>query len=128
MRRHLDQIVSSGGTMFRPAGMGVYPLLNLTETKDDYRIRAELPGVSAEDLDIQATGRNITISGSRKLDKDEKARYHRREREAGNFSRALAMPGDIDRDKIEASLTDGILTVTVPKSEKQKPKQISIKS
>lgn len=128
MRRYLDQLMGQADTGFRMPRAGVFPLINLTETKKDYILRAELPGVKAEDLDIQATGRNITISGERKIEPDPDATYHRREREAGTFSRALTLPGDIDRDQIDASLKNGVLTVTVPKSEKAKPRQIEIKS
>ena len=128
MRRYLDQLMGQAGTGVRVPRAGVFPLLNLTENKTAYILRAELPGVQAEDLDIQATGRNITITGQRKIEPDPKATYHRRERESGKFSRAVTLPGDIDRDKIEASLKNGVLTVTVPKSEKAKPRQIEIKA
>ena len=127
MKRHLDQIFSQVGQA-RPTqrSAGVYPLLNLTETKDAYIIRAELPGVTAETLDIQATGRNISITGERRIPVDRSAKYHRREREAGRFSRALTLPSDIDRDRIEATLKDGVLKITLNKSEQAKPKQIRI--
>ena len=128
MRRYLDRLAGQLDTGYRVPRAGVFPLINLTETKTAYILRAELPGVQAADLDIQATGRNMTISGERKIAPDPKATYHRREREAGKFSRALTLPGDIDRDAIEASLKDGLLTVTVPKAEKAKPRQIEIKS
>ncbi|MFW6082012.1 MAG: Hsp20/alpha crystallin family protein [Desulfosalsimonas sp.] len=128
MRRYLDQLMGQSETGFRLPRSGVFPLINLTETKDSYILRAELPGVNAEDLDIQAAGRNITISGERKIEPDPNATYHRRERGAGSFSRALTLPGDIDRDRIEASLKDGVLTVTVAKEEKAKARQIEIKS
>lgn len=128
MRRYLDQMMGQSETGFRVPAAGVFPLVNLTETKDSYVLRAELPGVKAEDLDIQATGRNITIAGERKIEPDPNARYHRREREAGRFSRALTLPGDIDREKIEAAFNNGVLTITIPKSEKAMPRQIAIKS
>ncbi|MFW5975338.1 MAG: Hsp20/alpha crystallin family protein [Desulfosalsimonas sp.] len=128
MRRYLDQLMGQSDAGFRMPRAGVFPLINLTETKDSYILRAELPGVNAEDLDIQATGRNITITGERKIEPDPGATYHRREREAGSFSRALTLPGDIDRDRIEASLKDGVLTLTVAKAEKAKARQIEIKS
>ena len=107
---------------------GVFPLINLTENKDNYYIRAELPGVQADALDIQATGNSIAISGERKIaDRTGTARYHRREREAGKFSRMLDLPGEINADKVMASLADGILSVVIPKAEKAKPKQIAVK-
>jgi HSP20 family protein len=78
-------------------------------------------------LDIQCTGKNITISGERRIHpENENARYHRREREAGKFSRVLTMPSDIDSDRIEARLENGVLTVMVPKAEAAKPRQIKV--
>ena len=106
---------------------GVFPSINLTEDKDHYYIRAELPGISAEDLEIQATGNNLSISGERKIeDEKDNVRYHRKEREEGKFSRAISLPGDVNPDGVGASLTNGILKVSVPKAEKAKPKQIVI--
>lgn len=127
VRRYLDQVRGQADAGYRIPQAGVFPLVNLTETKENYILRAELPGVNAEDLDIQATGRNINISGQRTIEPDPNARYHRRERESGWFSRALTLPGDIDREKIEAQLTNGVLTLTIAKSEKARPKQIQIK-
>ena len=107
---------------------GVFPLVNLTEDQHSYRVRAELPGMKAEDLDVQVLGRNLTISGERKIQSEGKdAKYHRRERESGKFSRVLGLPGDIDADKVQAQLVNGLLTVTIPKSEAAKPKQIAVK-
>ena len=108
---------------------GVFPLINLTEDKDRYRIRAELPGVKSDELDIQATGNTISISGERKISTEgETAKYHRKEREAGKFSRIISMPDEVDPEKVEADLKDGILTITIPKAEVVKPKQIAVKS
>ena len=128
MRQQMDDLfsrVSDGGLPSLHAG--VFPAINLAEDKDKYYIRAELPGISAEDLDIQATGSNLSISGERKISAEkEDVRYHRREREAGKFSRAISLPGDIDPEGVSASLANGILKVSVPKAEKAKPRQIAI--
>ena len=106
---------------------GVFPTINLTEDPESYYLRAELPGISAEDLDIQAIGNKLSISGERKIPSEKgDVRYHRREREAGKFSRLINLPGDIDAEGVEASLADGVLSVRVPKSEKAKPRQIAI--
>jgi HSP20 family protein len=108
---------------------GVFPLINVTEDKDNYYIRAELPGIRAEDLELSVTGETLSLSGERKLQSEgEKVKYHRREREGGKFNRIFTLPGLIDTDKVEAKNSDGILTVTLPKSEKAKPKQISVKN
>jgi len=128
MRRQFDRFMNlySTGSQ-RPAGAGVFPQLNVTEDAGRFYLRAELPGVKSDDLDIQATGKNISISGERTIHSEkDNARYHRREREAGKFSRVLTMPSDIDADRIEAKLKNGILTVMVPKAETAKPRQIKV--
>ncbi|MCU0600725.1 MAG: Hsp20/alpha crystallin family protein, partial [Desulfobacterales bacterium] len=76
----------------------------------------------------ETTDNNITISGERKLAETvQNAKYHRREREYGRFSRVVSMPKHFNRDKIDAKLNDGILTIVIPKSEAEKPKQITVK-
>jgi HSP20 family protein len=107
---------------------GVFPLINLTENKDSFFIRAELPGMSSADLDMQATSNSVSISGERKIPAENKeAKYHRREREAGMFSRVVGLPSEIDPDKVEANMVNGILTVVVPKAQAAKPRQISVR-
>ena len=107
---------------------GVFPLVNLTEERDNYYIRAELPGMKADELNISVTGNGVSIAGERKISAEgDNVRYHRREREAGTFSRMIGLPGEVNPDKVDATFKDGILTVTVPKAEKAKPKQITIK-
>ena len=123
----LSDMLRKGRTQTGFAGAGVFPLINLTEDHDGYHVRAELPGMSADSLNIQVVGRNLTISGERNIPAEgQDARYHRREREAGAFSRVVVLPGDIDANKVSASMTNGLLTVTLPKSESSKPKQISV--
>jgi len=130
MRRHMDRLFEglSGRLLSEPTA-GVFPLVNVTEGSDNYYVRAELPGVKSGDMDISVTGTSLSISGERKIPpEDEKANYHRREREAGKFSRMINLPGQIDTSKVEAHCTDGVLTVVLPKSEVAKPKQITIKT
>jgi len=130
LRRDMEQRFQHVlGRTYRPETAGVFPLINLTENKDNYYARAELPGLKAEELNISATGRNLILSGERKISaKGDDVNFHRREREAGSFNRIIALPGDIDADKVEAALVDGVLTVTIPKAEAAKPKQIRVKS
>ncbi len=130
MRRQMDRLFAglSGRLLSEPTA-GVFPLVNVTESSDNYYVRAELPGVKSGDMDISVTGTSLSISGERKIPpEDDKANYHRREREAGKFSRMINLPGQIDTSKVEARCTDGILTVVLPKSEAAKPKQITIKA
>ncbi|UCE51918.1 MAG: Hsp20/alpha crystallin family protein [Desulfobacterales bacterium] len=129
MRRQMDRLFEDAMTPHQLPQAGVFPLINLTEDKDKYYVRAELPGVKGDELDIQVTGNNLAISGERKIAAEkEGTRYHRREREAGKFSRIIGLPGDIDSDKVDAKLESGILTVVVSKAEAAKPKQITIRS
>ena len=130
MRRQMDWLSGglSSGLFGQPAA-GVFPLMNVTENKDNYYVRAELPGLNADELDISVTGDTLSIAGERKLPiEDEKAQYHRREREAGRFSRIVSLPAQIDAGKVEAHCADGVLTVTLPKAEAAKPKQITVKA
>jgi len=130
LRRQMDLLVGGlSGELGRESVSGVFPLMNVTEDKDNYYIRAELPGFKADDLEISVTGNTMSISGERKLDvDDENAQYHRREREFGKFSRIITLPTQIDTNKVEAHCEDGVLTVTLPKAEEAKPKQITVKA
>jgi HSP20 family protein len=115
------------GYVHPPAG--VFPLTNATEDKENYYVRAELPGLKAADLDIHVTGNSLSIAGERKIPEEKKnAKYHRRERESGTFSRMITLPGQINTAKVQATCVDGVLTVTLPKAADAKPKQISVKS
>ena len=127
MRQQLDQIFEDSAAPHQRIRAGVFPLINLTEDKDNYFVRAELPGIKAEELDIQVTANNLSISGERKIAAEEEAKYHRRERDAGRFSRIIGLPGDINSEKVDAKMENGILTIVVAKAEAAKPKQITVK-
>ena len=127
LRQQMDRLYEGTTGAFQRTHAGVFPLINLTEDANHYTVRAELPGMKAEELDIQVTSNNLSISGERKIESEEEgAKYHRRERDAGRFSRSLGLPGEIDSNKVEAKLENGILTVIVAKAEVAKPKQISV--
>ena len=128
MRRQFDHLFGDDpGSRRGLLGAGVFPPINMTEDTDKFYIRAELAGVKSEDIEMQATVKNLSITGERKIEaENEGVRYHRREREAGKFSRIITMPTEIDPDRIEARMSDGILTIRVPKAEAVKPRQITI--
>jgi len=130
MRRELDRLSGDfSGSVFRLPSAGVFPLVNVTEDPDNYYVRAELPGVKTDELGISVTGDTLTLSGERKLpEENEKASYHRREREAGSFSRVISLPSRLNVDKVKAHAEDGVLTVVLPKAESAKPRQIAVKS
>ena len=130
MRRQMDWL-TSGLTrgLWREPAAGVFPLMNVTEDKDNFYVRAELPGLKADDLDISVTADTLSISGERKHPlEDEKAKYHRREREAGRFSRIVGLPTQVNTGEVNARCADGVLTVVLPKAEAAKHRQIAVKA
>lgn len=128
MRRQMDNLMQGiSGDVARSVPAGVFPLVNLSEDTENYYVRAELPGVKGDDLDIKADGRSISLSGERKIEiEGNGVKYHRREREAGKFARMVSLPGEIDPEKVSASLKDGLLKVVVPKAEAVKPRAIKV--
>jgi len=109
------------------SGATVFPALNVFEDKDILIIKAELPGVQAEDLDISLEGDTLTIKGKRETHHDgAKLSYHRREIEAGNFSRAVSLPIKVDPETVSAKLTNGLLTITMEKAAEVKPRQVNV--
>jgi len=129
MFREMDQLTGAltGRSTFRLVPPRVFPAVNITESKDSYHVRAELPGMKAEDIELQVKGRNLAISGERRISSEgDHVKYHRSEREAGRFSRMISLPGDIDEDRVDAKMVNGVLTVTLAKSEASKPKQITV--
>jgi HSP20 family protein len=127
-RREFDRLFSGFGDYGKAAvKSGVFPAVNLTQNAHHYILRAELPGIDPGHLNITSADNAIAISGERKIESEEGVRYHRSERDAGKFSRVINLPGEIDPEKIEANLKNGILTILIPKAEKVKPRQITVK-
>jgi HSP20 family protein len=107
---------------------GWLPSVDLYEDRDHLVLKAELPGMKKEDIDISLHGDVLTLTGERKEEETyEKAETYRAERFLGKFQRSFTLPVSVDGDKVQASYKDGILTVILPKSEEAKPKQIEVK-
>jgi HSP20 family protein len=107
---------------------GWLPAVDLHEDRDHLVLRAELPGMKKEEIDISLHGDVLTLSGERKEEKRfEEAETYRQERFLGRFQRAFTLPVAVDADKVDASYKDGVLTVHLPKAENAKPKQIEVK-
>lgn len=103
------------------------PPVDIQETDNGYRLQAELPGLTKDDIQITLENNVLRLSGERKFEKDvKKENYHRIERSYGRFSRSFALPQQVDSEKVEAKFENGVLTLTVPKSEKARPRRISI--
>ena len=113
---------------YGPSGRGVFPPVNVFGDKDHALVRMEVPGVAPENLAIRAEGRTLTVSGKRELPELPKGSFHRRERNAGEFSRSIQLPEDLDLSQSEASVKNGMLTIRIPKREEAKPRTISVKA
>ncbi len=109
-----------------PSAGGSYPPLNIFRKGDDFTLVAELPGISSSDLDIQVKGRTVRLSGSKPVKYPEKASVHRRERLQGRFDRSITLPVEVDQDRATAAYRDGVLAVTLPRAERDKPRSIRI--
>ncbi|HXT10929.1 MAG TPA: Hsp20/alpha crystallin family protein [Candidatus Angelobacter sp.] len=106
---------------------GSAPALDVFEDKDNFVVKAELPGMKKEDIDVSLHDGTLSISGERKSDKKwEDAEVYRAERFFGRFQRTVALPSAVDAAKIKAQYKDGVLTITLPKAEEAKPKQIDV--
>ncbi len=104
------------------------PLVDIIEDDKEYLIKAELPEMRKEDVKVTVENGVLTLSGERKLEKEEKGKkYHRIERSYGSFVRSFSLPDDADADKVSAEFKDGVLKVHVAKSEAARPKQIEVK-
>lgn len=103
------------------------PAVDMYETPDSIVLRAELPGLSRDDIDIQVRDNILTFKGERRLEKEVKGEnYLRVERACGGFQRAFTLPAAVQAEKIRAVFKDGVLDVNIPKGEEAKPKQIKI--
>jgi HSP20 family protein len=103
--------------------------MNITQDDDNFYLRAEIPGIKPADLSISALRNRVSISGKREIPREhDRVSYHRKERPEGGFNRAVTLPTEVDAERVDARYTDGILTLTLPKAEQAKPRQITVKS
>ena len=138
--RELDTIQSEMNRLFNtffepnqgngsaaPTGRRWIPAMDLVETEEDFVLRADLPGLSEEDVNIELEDNVLTISGERKAAHEErKEGYYRVERASGAFSRSLTLPEGVDPERVRASFDRGVLEVRIPKPEQRKPRKVTI--
>jgi HSP20 family protein len=106
---------------------GVFPILNMYEDEEKVYVTAEIPGITAKDLNITVENDKLTIRGERKImEKDQKVNIHRQERESGSFRRVIGLPTKIDSGAVSAVTRNGILEITLPKAKEAKPRQITV--
>jgi HSP20 family protein len=105
------------------------PSVDIYETENELVVKADLPDVDLKDIDVRVENQTLTIAGERKFEKQDSAKgYHRIERSYGNFTRSFAVPNSFDTDKIAASFKNGVLSVSLPKKDAAKPRQIKIEA
>jgi HSP20 family protein len=130
LREAMDRLFDDSYT--HPFGLGPsggVPVIDLYQTGDDVVVKASLPGLKADDVQISVTGDVLTLRGEFKqeLEKQE-ATWHLREHRYGSFERSIQLPSEVQTDKAKADFENGILTITLPKSEMTKPKTITVKA
>lgn len=104
-----------------------FPAMDVSEDEKEIKVMAELPGVQPENIDIQISGGRLLIKGEKKFeDEEKKDNYHRIERSYGSFQRSVSLPTNVDEENVKASFRDGVLTLTMPKNEREKTRKIEI--
>ena len=103
------------------------PMVDISETENDFEIRTELPGVSESDVNISVTDNRLTVKGEKLQEAETDGKnYHRVERRYGTFQRSFTLPRNVETNAIKAGFSDGVLTLTIPKAEEAKPTEIPI--
>ncbi len=130
LRRDMDRLFEVTFPRLQRNRRTGFPAINVwTKDSEGIVVTAELPGVSPEDVDISVTADTLTISGKRQSEEaSEGVKYHRQERTFGEFSRTFQLPYSVNRDKVEATVRNGVLHMTLPRADVEKPKQISVKA
>jgi HSP20 family protein len=130
LRQAMDQLFDDAFTRPRGAsGVSIVPAIDVYQTADEVVVKANLPGLKAEDVQISVANGVLTLRGEfKQQDEREEASYHVLERRSGSFERSMALPTDVQTEKAKADFEDGVLTISLPKAEAVKPKTITIKT
>lgn len=130
MQKDMNRMLSSvwGNDTDLGSVHGWYPAVDIAETKDDFQVKVEIPGMNKDDLKIKLQENVLTVQGEKKQEKETKEQnYHRMERSYGSFCRSFRLTSPVRQDKIDASYKDGVLSINLPKAEEAKTKEIEIK-
>jgi HSP20 family protein len=130
MNRLLEQaVLQPAGDNAARGSAAISPAMDVRETQDAYTVRASLPGLKPEDLNVQIQQGVLTLSGEiREEEENEQGSYHVRERRFGLFARSISFPSNVDADKVEAKYENGVLELRIPKAEESKPRRIEVRS
>ena len=129
LRNEIDRLFDAPLTELARASQflsGAAPAVDVYEDKENFVVKAELPGMKKEDIDVSLHDGSLSISGERNEEKVENGEVYRSERYFGRFQRTVALPASVNAAQIKAQYKDGVLTVTLPKAEEAKPKQIDV--
>jgi HSP20 family protein len=127
MRRDMASLIERlAGAAGDGSAAGVFPPMNVSEDGERYYVRALIPGVEADQLNVSMVNQTLSVSGTRQSPDEKDASYHRKERVEGAFSRSLTLPAAFDGARVEAKYVDGILTLTLPKPEAAKPRRVNV--
>jgi HSP20 family protein len=126
LQNALDAFRRSDWLQSSPSADGSYPPLNVFRKGDDFALVAEVPGINSSDLEIQVKGRTVRLSGGKVAKYPEQASVHRRERLQGRFDRSITLPIEVDQDRVTAECRDGVLALTLPRAERDKPRAVRI--
>jgi HSP20 family protein len=129
IRRDLDEMFDSPGLGRFNEGLferDFSPSLDVVEANDEYLVQVDLPGVAKKDLDISVADNVLTIKGEKHESNEKNGKVYRKETWAGTFQRTISLPHGVDSTKIDARMQDGVLTITLPKREEAKPRQIAV--
>jgi len=127
LRREMDRLFDDFRETYGPSPEAG-PLGELTDTGPAYVIRADVPGMTEQDLDVSANGYTVTVRGERKEEAPNGYATHRKERGALKFARSWQLPTQVEAGEAQAKLKDGVLRLTIPKAKQAQPKQITVKS
>ena len=126
LQTELERMVD---TAFRQSGSRLFPPVNVFDAGDAYVVKAELPGVSPEKIDIEVEDDALTLRGERSFSEpNPEAAFHRRERGTGQFRRVVRIPGRLASDEVKAEFKDGVLTVRLPKAKETRPRRVQIEA
>jgi len=126
LQADMDRLIGTFAPTTGLAAAGGFPAVNVYAGHDGMALIAELPGVEAGDLEVQAHQDTLTLSGKRPFAAEKAEAYHRRERRSGTFTRTVQLPWRVDPDRIEAHFENGVLRLSLPRPEEDKPRRIAI--
>ncbi|MFC4008873.1 Hsp20/alpha crystallin family protein [Nonomuraea purpurea] len=122
----LGQLMNAAlGEFVEDGRMGAWmPMADISETEESYVVEIDVPGASKNQIDVQLSERELIVTGE--IDEQERERRHRKMRRTGRFELRAMLPGDVDADRVDAHLCDGVLTITIPKAAAAKPRHIEV--